>query len=111
MGDEHRQELRTCEVQESYCVEPGCEFNGERAVQGVCHSSKPDLADWDRLHDAGERFADELRKIRTEHYTDKDEYIEWLEAMYECAMLNWTFTLDECIRLRREVALLKRRLP
>lgn len=109
MSDDHKRELRTREYQESYCAEPSCEFYGERAQQGVCHSSEPELADWDRLHDAGQQFADELRQIRTEHYTDKDEYIRWLEAMYESTMLNLTFTLDECVRLRAELALLKKR--
>lgn len=107
MADHKRQESMR-QVVEFICKEPDCEFYDEPAQQGVCHSADPDVADIDKLHSAGEQFAKELREIRTEHYKTPEEYIPWLEAMYECVMLNWTFCLDECIRLRRELALLKK---
>lgn len=106
MSDHKRQET-TRQVVEYICKEPTCQFFDEPIQQGVCHSDNGDLVEFDRLADASLEFARELKEIRA-HYTDRDEYIGWLEAMYECVMMNLTFTLDECIRLRRDIALLKK---
>jgi hypothetical protein len=103
---DHKKEQRTREILEYFCADEGCEFFGKHSQQGVCHTAEGEIVQLDRLYDIAKKFADDLRLFRTEHYTDKDEYILWLESMYECTSLNWTFTLDECVRLRRELALL-----
>ncbi len=107
---EHKRERRPREIDEYFCAEPGCEFEGRHAQQGVCHTNEPDFVVNERLEKYAEESAQELLRIRREHYPDDAEYIEWLEAHYECAQINWTFTLDECIRLRVENARLKLRL-
>ena len=108
---DHKTETRKREFEESICQEPDCEFYGLHAQQGICHSAEPEVsASTEKLLQVAESFATDLRQIRSlESFQDKDEYIRWLEAMYECAMMNWTFGLDECIRLRAELALLKKR--
>lgn len=93
------------------CKDPDCEFYGHPAQQGTCHSNEPEVAhSFERLEKLAEDFAEELVQIRKiESFQDKDEYIRWLESTYECAMMNWTFCLDECIRLRKENGDLKRK--
>ncbi len=108
---DHKTEKRQREIDEHFCVEPGCEFEGRHAQQGVCHTTETDVADIDKLYSVAESFAKDLREFHKVHYGgDKDEYISYLESVYECAMLNWTFGLDEMIRLRKENAQLKLRL-
>lgn len=96
------------EIHEPFCTTKGCEFYGQHAVQGVCYSNKPDVIDWKRVERQEKQLAEEMVQIKKK-YKGK-EYLRWLEAMYECAQMNWTFTLDELIRLRRDVALLKHQL-
>lgn len=90
------------------CDEAGCEFYGENVVQGVCHTTDGEVCDLDRL-DTQERelneFLDDLRSRST-----AEEYVEHLEANYVCSQVNWTMTLDECVRLRRDNSLLRKRL-
>ena len=108
---DHKTEKRHREIDEHFCVEEGCEFFEKHAQQGVCHTTEMDVADIDKLYKIAEEFATDLREFHRKNYgDDKDEYISYLESMYECAMLNWTFGLDETIRLRKENALLKLRL-
>lgn len=110
MTTEHKREIRKREYDESYCAEPTCEFFGERVQQGVCHTTEPDVADLEKIDKHITELAEGLLDIRKNHYPNAEDYIPWLEAHYECAMVNWAFGLDECIRLRREVALLKMKL-
>lgn len=107
MGHDHKRRNGTREITEYYCEEPGCRFEGEPAVQGVCWNSEGEIADWDKLADAGERMSAEFKAIRIKSNWSPEETIRWLEAMYETAMINWTMALDEVIRLRAEIALLK----
>ena len=102
---DHRHETRQHPLPQRYCIEPGCKFFNQPAQQGICHTSEPEIIDWQRVADAGEQLAKSLKPARDS--MPVEEYATYLEANYECAMVNWTMTLDECIRLRREVALLK----
>ena len=108
---EHRIELRAVVAEirnQSWCVEPGCEYEGKRAVQGHCFHRLDD--DTDRYIARMEKSAeDSLAFYRAQHPEDAD-YLKTLESMYVCAQMNWTSTLDECIRLRRENTALKGRL-
>lgn len=110
-GDAHALEVRVFarDIAESYCTQPRCEFNGKPAQQGVCYTNRGEALDWGRVDLLEKRIEDELAVFRKK-YTGK-KYIEWLEAMYTCAQLNWSIGLDETIRLRREVALIRIRLP
>lgn len=101
----HATESRDRSIKESICAEKGCKFFGQLAQQGVCHTSSGDLIDWDRLAQHEQREEAELEVFRKK-YKGK-EYVRWLESMYLCAQLNWQGTLDECIRLRRDNALLR----
>jgi hypothetical protein len=87
------------------CAQKGCKFRGKEAQQGVCYSGQGELIDWDRLAEQEAREQAELDRVKKK-YKGKT-YVEWLEAMYLCAQLNWQGTLDECIRLRRDNALLR----
>jgi hypothetical protein len=108
--DDHGRVNRPRWIEEWFCDEPSCEFYGRPTQQGVCHTAEGELVDYDKLIDYAQRSAEETLRVRREHYPSDEEYIPWLEAHYECAMINWTFSLDECVTLRREVALLKLRL-
>jgi len=93
-------------VIKTICAQRGCKFCGGVAQQGVCYSSKGEVADWDKL-DAHERqLAAELRQLKKREGAD---YVRALEANWMTAMMNWQITLDECIRLRRDAALRKPR--
>lgn len=106
----HRLESRQRQFKEDICVEPGCEFDGKPAQQGVCFGDDSGPA-WEKIFEAGKHLADEIREIRLSEYKDNPtEYIRWLEAMYETTMMNWTSTLDECICLRVENRRLKESL-
>lgn len=103
----HKTEQRKAEYIETYCAHAGCNFEGQRAVQGTCYSNKGEVLDWDLVDKAERDVAEELNKVKKEYGATSKKYIRWLEAMYECSMANWTITLDECVRLRRNVAHLK----
>lgn len=110
--NDHKLEKRPRQIDELYCLEEGCEFNDKLAQQGICYSADHDSRDWEKIFDAGKHMGAELLAIRTSKYADKpDEYIRWLEAMYETAMMNWASTLDECICLRVENRRLKEAKP
>jgi hypothetical protein len=107
---DHKRETRPREILDSYCLEEGCEFKDEHAVQGHCYSREPELFDFGKL-DKHERDAEEdLAQIRKEHYPDPEEYILWLESHFLCVSMNWSSTLDECVYLRAENARLKKGL-
>lgn len=107
---DHKREKRSREIAEYFCAEPTCEFFGKASQQGVCHTIEPELVDYERLAEYAQRNAAETLEMRRKHYPTDAEYIPWLESMYECAQINWAFTLDDCVALRRENALLKLKL-
>lgn len=84
------------------CVQAGCKFKGKPAQQGVCHSSTGELTDWDKLDKYNAEVVEELRRLRK---AEGSGYILALEAHYISAMVNSDLILDECIRLRRNLAL------
>jgi hypothetical protein len=93
------------EIHETFCDDKKCKFYKQHAQQGICHTNKPDAIDWDRVEKINNSYDEELEYFRKK-YNGK-EYVSWLESMYICTSVNWQFTLDELIRLRRENALLK----
>ena len=109
-GDGHNRETRIYarEIHETFCDDKKCKFYGQHAQQGICHTDKPDLVDWDRIAKHEKEQEDELTYFRKKY--KGNGYVKWLEAMYSCASVNWRFTLDDLIRLRRDNALLKLKL-
>ncbi len=108
--DQHKIETHTetREILKRVCAHDGCQFFGKEAQQGVCHTTDGDLVEWAKL-DAHEReLLDSLKEMRER---EGDDYVRCLEANYVCAMMNWQMTLDECIRLRRDIALAKAGKP
>lgn len=104
MSIEHRTERRTRETLESFCAEPGCEYAGQPAVQGHCFHVLDDVTE--QYIARAERIVEEgLEFYRAQH--SGDDYIRTLESLYVSADMNWHFTLDELVRLRRENAALK----
>ncbi len=103
----HDHEYRERPIRERFCIEPTCQFYDKHAQQGICHTDKGDLVDWERVDEHEKRAEEDLVAIRAKYAGDKDEYIRWLEAHFECAQLNWALIMDECVRLRRDNALLR----
>lgn len=106
MSDEHKidEHTETREIKKRVCAQQGCEFFGKEAQQGVCHDTDGDLIEWAKLDAHEKELSDSLKEMRERL---GDDYVASLEAHYVCAMMNWQMTLDECIRLRRDIALLK----
>lgn len=105
MSNTHNTERRAREITETVCTQEGCQFNGQHAVQGVCYSDHGDLLEWEKIDAHEKELLEELATVRAAN--PDTEYIHWLEAMYISLMMNWQFSLDEVVRLRRDIALLK----
>jgi hypothetical protein len=111
--DGHKLETRVFarNIHETYCMEPKCRFFGEHAVQNVCHTTTTmgDSADWSYIDDAMQAGDAHLKSIRKQ-YKGKSpkEYTARLENEVRCIWTNSQTTLDECVRLRGEVELLKK---
>lgn len=97
-----RVEQRT--VSKFICAQTGCQFKGKESVQGVCHGSKGEIADFDKLDQLDAELTADLEQMREREWED---YVPALEAHYISTMMNWTLCLDELIRLRRDNALLR----
>ncbi len=93
-------------IPKSICDQKGCKFFGDYAQQGVCYTSNGDLIDWAKLDENDKRVVAELKAMKKR---EGKAYVASLEANYMCAILNWQLTLDECIRLRRDLALKTRK--
>lgn len=100
---EHATELRDRIIKEVYCVEAGCEYAGNTAVQGHCFSRPDDVTEKyiARISDKADRALAEIKEIAG------DDYVRDLESYFVSVMANWDFTLDEVIKLRRENAALR----
>lgn len=109
-GGTHKTEYRVFarEIHEHFCMQPKCKFKGRYAQQGVCYSTKGEIVDFDRLDEHAASTKKELDSVK-KRYKGK-EYVRWLEAMYDCASVNWMMTLDDLIRLRRDNSLLQEEL-
>lgn len=88
------------------CAKRGCKFYGKEAQQGVCHTTDGDVVEWVKLEAHEKELLAELHAMKKREGRD---YVRALEAYYVSAMMNWQLTLDECIRLRRDVAIARRR--
>lgn len=107
---EHKTELRErVEVRfnESYCIEPDCEYNGKPAVQGHCHTRLD--SETDHYIDRIEKAAESILQHTREHNSG-EEYVKALEAQFMSAWINVEFGTDNLVRLRRENAALKLRI-
>jgi hypothetical protein len=107
---EHKMEIRKREINESYCVQPGCKFKGKPAAQGICHT----VLDKDRdkyirtVLQEGQDFLDDIKSLRkVNKQTTAKAWIRYLEGHVACQWANTQFTLDELIYLRAENARLK----
>jgi hypothetical protein len=105
-----KQTHRTKTAEKSYsikiCDQPGCKFRGKEAQQGVCHTAEGKLIDWARLEAHEKEILAELTDMKRREGRD---YVRALEAHYISAMLNWQLSLDETLRLRRDLAVLRNR--
>jgi hypothetical protein len=90
---------------ETFCAQPRCKFNGKEAQQGVCYSNEGEIVSFDKLAKHESALHAELKALRKQE--GARSYVTALEAHYVSAMMNWQITLDECIRLRRDIALLR----
>lgn len=94
---DHRRETRSREIVDQYCAEPRCKFKGKPAVHGVCYHADGDLVPFAKLDKYESELRGEMAKMTKLS----------LQEHYIAAMLNWEMTLDECIRLRRDNAMLR----
>lgn len=103
-----RKQHRTKPAERSYttqiCDQPGCKFRGKEAQQGVCHTMDGDLIGWDKLDAHEMELTAELADMKRR---EGKHYVKALEAYYITAMMNWQCLLDETVRLRRDLAVLK----
>ncbi len=103
LQQQHQRSITT-----TYCAQKGCKFIGKEAQQGVCFHAKGELIDWQRVAQQETQILAELQGLRK---AGPKAYVQGLEAHYVSAMINWQFTLDEVIRLRRDIALLNVKKP
>jgi hypothetical protein len=105
-----RKQHRTKSVEKSYsiksCDQQGCKFRGKEAQQGICHTTDGDLISWDKLEAHEKEIVAELTDMQLR---EGKGYVRALEAHYISAMMNWQGALDETVRLRRDIAVLKNR--
>jgi hypothetical protein len=107
---DHKRELRKREILESFCVEPGCKFNGKHAAQGICHTrhSRNTHEYVDRTLARGQELLDEMKSLRKMNkQTSSAAWIKRLEGHLVCQWANEWFTLDALIHLRAENAKLR----
>jgi len=105
-----RKPHRTKSAEKSYpiliCDQRGCEFFGKAAQQGVCHTTEGELINWDKLEAHEKEILADLADMKKQ---EGKNYVIALEVHYISAMLNWQGSLDETIRLRRDLAVLRNR--
>ena len=101
----HKTKTATREIKEYLCNDKKCKFFGKPTQQGVCHTNKPDLIDWDKIEKVEKEARDTIKWLKKKN--PGKAYIKALEAYWESAWMNWTGGLDEVIYLRRENALLR----
>lgn len=104
---EHKTERRTREIGDIFCVEPGCEYYDQLAVQGHCHTVLDDVTDA-YIEKVTKRAYAGLHDIKA--IAGPEKYLDHLESYYISATCNWEFALDELVTLRRENARLKHQL-
>jgi hypothetical protein len=101
---------RTKSAEKSYsikiCDQQGCKFRGKEAQQGICHTTDGDLISWDKLEAHEKAVVAELADMKLR---EGKGYVRALEAYCISVMMNWQVALDETVRLRRDIAVLKNR--
>lgn len=102
-------------IHESFCIQPGCRFRGKHSVQGVCHTEATfeGGTDWtyvDAMIAGGNRFVEELRASMKRQKLTTKQKLDTVENHLACTWSNTISTIDELVRLRREVALLTHKL-
>lgn len=110
---DHKMETRKREIGESFCIQPGCKYKGERAVQGHCFHRLDDASQKyiRAVMKRGEGFLEEMRAMRgVNHWKTKATWTKALEGHMVGSWMNSEFTMDELIHLRCEVEGLRRRL-
>lgn len=105
-SEQHRTKAAEKSYQIKICDQPGCKFRGKEAQQGICHTTDGDLISWDKLDEHEKALEAELAAMKKR---EGKHYVRALEAYYISAMLNWEGTLDEVVKLRRDLAVLKHR--
>lgn len=116
-NEKHKTETRVFarRIRETWCVQPGCEYQGELAAQGLCFSTKTfmEQEDWryiDTLIEGAEEFVQSVKQhAKHRKLTDK-QYIKDLESHLATAWMNVMTTSDVMVRQRHDLALLKKRV-
>jgi hypothetical protein len=106
-GREHATEFRKREIGDSFCIEPGCRYEGQLAVQGHCYAWID--KETERYLRDKERGALSILTSLREHHPDLGDYVKSLESYYICSWMNGEFMLDELVQLRRDNADLRQR--
>lgn len=100
-------------IRESWCAKKGCRFYGKHAVQGVCHTTRSfagdDYSYWEHLEVLVGNHVTHLREKILAKMTPKERERRLLSEV-SCALMNAWGTLDECVRLRRDNAILQDKL-
>ena len=110
---EHKTIHKYRKVCETMCAEPGCEFNGKHAAQGICFSklSRNVNAYIVSVMNQGEHLLKEMKSLRKANKLTTDKaWIKYLEGHVACEWANNMFHLDELISLRAEVSRLGNKL-
>ena len=103
---------RSCRVDQDrvytafICDDPTCQFYGQETVQGVCHTTEGELASFaslEQCENVAKGIIDSYRSSVEEGGTEA--YIAILENLFISTWMNFTGTLDECVRLRRDITL------
>jgi len=92
------------DITKHICAQDNCIFFGRDAQQGVCYTSDGEVAMFAALDKHERELEKELREMRQR---EGDDYVRALEVHYVTAMMNWRITTDDCVRLRRDLALAK----
>lgn len=108
----HKTETRVFarDIHEDFCVQPGCKFEGEHAVQNVCHTQTTfnGSEDWSYI-DAAIRSGEEHVANLKKYCKTKAAYVHRLESELTVAWINTITTLDELVQLRGRIALLEKK--
>lgn len=102
------------EIHETICVQKGCRFHGQRAQQGICHTTTPMASNsWDytdSVFDYACKCADEQMAEWRKRYRNQKDRLKALECTLWCYLVNTTTGLDELVRLRAKLAVAEDKL-
>jgi hypothetical protein len=100
------------EIHEDVCKKPGCKFYNKPTQQGICHTTRPYLGpDWKHIELAMQHGQQALNEIKRMHLGQSPKiYVAYLESCYAMQWSNESFTMDELVYLRKELALAHHKL-